>query len=107
MAESVPGRVPASGRAGRITTAPFPWVRPRNGANHYYRLEARIYDELCSWPNLLLAYRRASKGKRGQAGVATFEYRLEDNLLALQAELARYSFFGLCYLSGPAAAQTA
>lgn len=46
-----------------------------------------IYDKLCSWSNLLLAYRRASKGKRGQAGVAAFEYRLEDNLLTLQAEL--------------------
>ena len=46
-----------------------------------------MYDDLCSWDNLLLAYRRAAKGKRGQANVAAFEHRLEDNLLDLQAEL--------------------
>jgi RNA-directed DNA polymerase len=46
-----------------------------------------MYRELCAWDNLLLAYCRASKGKRGQPNVATFEHRLEDNLLDLQAEL--------------------
>src|SRR3990170_4219834 len=46
-----------------------------------------MYQQLCSWENLLLAYRKASKGKRGQANVAEFEYRLEDNLLQLQREL--------------------
>ncbi len=35
----------------------------------------------------MLAWRRAGKGKRGISGVAAFEYRLEDNLLQLQAEL--------------------
>ena len=42
-----------------------------------------IYD----WDNLLLAYRKAAKGKRGHADVAEFEYRLEENLLQLQREL--------------------
>ena len=46
-----------------------------------------MYQQLCSWENLLLAYRKASKGKRGQPNVAAFEYRLEDNLLQLQYEL--------------------
>ena len=46
-----------------------------------------MYDDLCSWNNLLLAYRKASKGKRGQNNVAAFEYKLEDNLLQLQSEL--------------------
>lgn len=46
-----------------------------------------MYETLCSWDNLLLAYRRASKGKRGHPAVAAFEYRLEDNLLRLQAGL--------------------
>src|SRR3990170_3163616 len=46
-----------------------------------------MYQQLFSWENLLLAYRKASKGKRGQANVAEFEYRLEDNLLQLQREL--------------------
>jgi RNA-directed DNA polymerase len=43
--------------------------------------------ELYDWDNLLLAYRKASRGKRGHADVAEFEYRLEDNLLQLQREL--------------------
>ncbi|MFC1467029.1 MAG: hypothetical protein ACFLMY_19520 [Candidatus Brachytrichaceae bacterium NZ_4S206] len=46
-----------------------------------------MFDHLCSWDNLYLAYRRAAKGKRGRAAAATFEYRLEDNLFALQREL--------------------
>ncbi|MEW5989486.1 MAG: reverse transcriptase domain-containing protein, partial [Chloroflexota bacterium] len=43
--------------------------------------------ELVAWDNLLLAYRKAAKGKRGQPNVAAFEYRLEDNLIQLQADL--------------------
>jgi hypothetical protein len=42
-----------------------------------------MYSQLTSWSNLLLAYRKAAKGKRGQANVATFEHRLEDNLWQL------------------------
>ena len=43
-----------------------------------------LYD----WDNLLLAYRKAAKGKRGHADVAEFEYRLEENLLQLQREIS-------------------
>lgn len=50
------------------------------------------YDRLYSWDNLLLAYRRASHGKRGQPNVAAFEYRLEDNLLQLQDELRTFTY---------------
>jgi RNA-directed DNA polymerase len=46
-----------------------------------------MYRQLCSWDNLLLAYRRASKGKRGHANVAAFEHHLEDHLLDLQTRL--------------------
>lgn len=46
-----------------------------------------MYEQLCTWDNLLLAYRRAAKGKRGHANVAAFEHRLEENLLRLQHEL--------------------
>lgn len=46
-----------------------------------------MFEELTSWDNLLTAYRKASKGKRGHANVAGFEHRLEDNLLELQSEL--------------------
>jgi hypothetical protein len=51
-----------------------------------------MYDQLCSWDNLLWAYRRASKGKRGQSPAAIFEYRLEDNLLQLQRELQTQTY---------------
>jgi RNA-directed DNA polymerase len=60
-----------------------------------------VYERLCSWDNLLLAYRRAAKGKRGRPAAAAFEHRLEDQLLDLQGELrsrtyrpgAYHSFF--------------
>lgn len=45
------------------------------------------FASLCSWPNLLAAWHAAARGKRGHANVAAFEYRLEENLLTLQAEL--------------------
>ncbi|MFZ5881425.1 MAG: reverse transcriptase domain-containing protein [Chloroflexota bacterium] len=47
---------------------------------------------LFDWDNLLLAYRKAAKGKRGHTDVAAFEYRLEDNLLQLQRELQDQSY---------------
>jgi retron-type reverse transcriptase len=46
-----------------------------------------MFDRIIAWENLLLAYKKAAKGKRGRDGAARFEYRLEDNLLALQEEL--------------------
>ncbi len=46
-----------------------------------------MYTQVSSWDNLLLAYHKASRGKRGHPNVAAFEYRLEDNLLQLQREL--------------------
>ena len=51
-----------------------------------------MYSDLCSWDNLLLAYRRAAKGKRGHPNVAAFEYRLEDNLFQLQDELLAHTY---------------
>ena len=51
-----------------------------------------MYQTLTSWENLLLAYRKASKGKRGGANVAAFEHRLEDNLLEIQSELRDFSY---------------
>ena len=51
-----------------------------------------MYRDLCAWDNLLLAYRRASQGKRGHPNVAAFEHRLEDHLLDVQAELRAYTY---------------
>lgn len=47
---------------------------------------------LYSFENLLLAYRKASKGKRGHADVAEFEYHLEENLFRLQRELREQTY---------------
>ena len=43
--------------------------------------------EIACWDNLLLAFQKASKGKRGRPEVAAFEYRLEDHLIDLGGEL--------------------
>ncbi len=51
-----------------------------------------MYDQICCWDNLYLAYRRASQGKRGKPAAAAFEYRLEDNLIQLQQELQSQTY---------------
>jgi len=51
-----------------------------------------MFTQLTSWENLLLATRKASRGKRGKANVATYEHNLEENLLELQTELRRGSY---------------
>lgn len=58
-----------------------------------------MYDHLCAWDNLLLAYHKASQGKRGHRSVAAFEYRLEDNLVQLQRELQDQSYCPGSYTS--------
>jgi RNA-directed DNA polymerase len=51
-----------------------------------------LYPQLTSWHNLYEAWRKARKGKRGKAPAASFEYDLEDNLLALQRELTNKTY---------------
>lgn len=51
-----------------------------------------LYEKVYSWDNLLIAHRKASKGKRGKAPAAQFEYRLEDNLIALHEELRNKTY---------------
>ncbi len=51
-----------------------------------------MYKELTSFQNLLLAYRKASKSKRGLSYVAAFEHQLEENLLELQEEIAAKTY---------------
>lgn len=46
-----------------------------------------LYDELCSFSNLELAYRKARKCKRSKPAVQKFELCLERNLLRLKDEL--------------------
>ncbi len=46
-----------------------------------------LYPSIYAFENLRLAFVHAARGKRSKADVAAFEYRLEDNLFALQNEL--------------------
>jgi retron-type reverse transcriptase len=50
------------------------------------------YAAVHSWDNLLLAYDKAARGKRGRAPAAAFEYHLGDNLLQIQQQLAEKSY---------------
>lgn len=58
-----------------------------------------IYNEIYSWQNLVLAYKKARKHKRSKDEVAEFEYNLENNLLDIQEQLLRqnYKFSGYKY----------
>lgn len=58
-----------------------------------------MYDQIYAWDNLLLAYHKASRGKRGHANVAAFEYHIEANLLVLQAELQTKTYQPGAYTS--------
>jgi RNA-directed DNA polymerase len=45
------------------------------------------FEQVLAWDNLLLAWRKAARGKRGKAGAALFEHQIADRLLALQSAL--------------------
>ncbi len=47
---------------------------------------------MIDWSNLLTAYRKAAKGKRGKQSAAGFEHQLADRLLQLQWELTDFSY---------------
>ena len=53
---------------------------------------ADLFPQITTFENLFTAYRKASKGKRGQPNVAVFEFDLERNLFDLQAELMDGSY---------------
>ena len=46
-----------------------------------------LYDKLCSFRNLELAFRKARKNKRNTKAVQDFEFNLESNLLGIKHEL--------------------
>ena len=51
-----------------------------------------LYPKITDFENLYLAFKKGARGKRGKSDVAAFEYKLEENLLALQAELQNDSY---------------
>jgi len=48
---------------------------------------SEAFQQLIAWDNLLEAWRKAARGKRGRAATARFEHQLADHLLELQDEL--------------------
>ncbi len=57
------------------------------------------FGQIIEWDNLLRAYLKASRGKRGRYSAASFEYQLGDHLLQLQRELATRSYQPSSYTS--------
>jgi hypothetical protein len=51
-----------------------------------------LYPRVHDWDNLLLAHRKAARGKRGQDPAARFEVDLADRLLRIQAELRQKTY---------------
>jgi RNA-directed DNA polymerase len=51
-----------------------------------------LHPQICAFANLYLAFRQARRGKRDRVAVASFEFDLEHNLLALQAELSGQTY---------------
>jgi retron-type reverse transcriptase len=51
-----------------------------------------MYEQLCRWDNLRRAHQKAARGKRGKPAAAAFEFKLADELLALQQELQTQSY---------------
>ena len=58
-----------------------------------------MYEQIITWDNLFLAYRKAARGKRGRAAAAGFEHHLEDNLVGLQEELLARTYWPGQYTS--------
>jgi len=51
-----------------------------------------LWDELCSYDNLFLAYKKARKHKTTRDYVIEFEKNIKNNLLLLRSELLLYSY---------------
>ena len=47
----------------------------------------RLWREIISTSNLLLAFTKAARGKRGKSAASSFERNLEENILQLRDEL--------------------
>jgi RNA-directed DNA polymerase len=52
-----------------------------------FDLHAPLWDQITNFQNLLLAFHKGARGKRSKPSVASFEFKLEENLIGLQQEL--------------------
>ncbi len=50
------------------------------------------FSSLISWDNLLLAFRKAAKDKRGRVPAAAFEHLVADKLVILQRDLLNHTY---------------
>jgi Reverse transcriptase (RNA-dependent DNA polymerase) len=55
-------------------------------------VDSEAYARVCAWDNLLAAWRKAARGKRGGAAAAAFEAGLADRLLDLRDELLAHRY---------------
>jgi retron-type reverse transcriptase len=53
---------------------------------------SKTFEKITAWENLLAAYHKAARGKRGEVAVARFEHQLADHLLALQDDLHNHRY---------------
>lgn len=51
------------------------------------RRYSHLWSQITTFENLLLAYRKAARGKRSRSSAASFEFQLEENLVELHQEL--------------------
>lgn len=51
-----------------------------------------LWQQVTMWENLLIAFRKASKGKRGLPAAAIFEHHLTDKLHQLQNDLITHTY---------------
>ena len=58
-----------------------------------------LWHQIIDWSNLLLAARKAQKGKRFRDNVLAFNYNLEPELFKLQSELAKKTYHPGAYRS--------
>jgi RNA-directed DNA polymerase len=56
-----------------------------------------LWPEITSFPNLLLAARKAQQGKRFRENVLAFNHDLEGNLLTLQSQLQNFTYLPGAY----------
>jgi hypothetical protein len=55
-----------------------------------------LYNKICSYDNLLLAFAKARENKTKMPYVLEFETRLKENLMQLQGELESLSYYPRC-----------
>src|SRR3989344_7167897 len=81
-------------RTGTISTTRMPMVKwPQNTASPFMKTYKNLYDKIYRMDNLLLAWRKAKKGKTRRLDVKIFEKDIERKLVNLHNELKSQTYF--------------